>query len=88
MSIITFQGKPIETNGALPLVGTKAPDFTLVNGKLSDVSLASYKGKRKVLNIALHEINLKSDISIDLVEHKVNRKVVFIEFLFRKNNNT
>jgi plasmid replication initiation protein len=43
--------------------------------------------KRKVLNIALHEINLKSDICIDLVEHKVNRKVMFIEFLFRKNNN-
>ena len=40
--------------------------------------------KRKVLNIALHEINLKSDICIDLVEHKVNRKVVSIEFLFRK----
>jgi len=51
MTIITFQGKPIETNGALPLLGTKAPDFTLVNGKLADVTLATYKGKRKILNI-------------------------------------
>lgn len=40
--------------------------------------------KRKVLNIAVNEINLKSDILIDLVEHKSNRKVVAIEFKFRK----
>lgn len=51
MTIITFQGKPIETNGALPLVGTKAPDFTLVDGKLKDVTLGTYSGKRKILNI-------------------------------------
>ncbi len=51
MATITFQGKPIQTNGELPLVGTKAPDFTLVDGKLKDVSLATYQGKRKILNI-------------------------------------
>ena len=51
MTIITFQGKPLETNGALPLVGTKAPDFTLVDGKLKDVTLGTYSGKRKILNI-------------------------------------
>ncbi len=51
MTTITFQGKPIETSGALPLVGTNAPDFSLVNGKLADVTLATYKGKRKILNI-------------------------------------
>jgi thiol peroxidase len=27
------------------------PDFSLVDGKLNDVSLASYAGKRKILNI-------------------------------------
>ena len=31
--------------------GTKAPDFTLVNGKLADVTLATYAGQKKVLNI-------------------------------------
>ncbi|MFI3220287.1 MAG: thiol peroxidase [Methylococcales bacterium] len=51
MTIITFLGKPIETNGALPLVGTKAPDFTLVDGKLKDVTLGTYSGKLKILNI-------------------------------------
>ncbi len=51
MTTITFQGKPLQTSGGLPLVGTKAPDFTLVNGKLANVSLATYEGKRKILNI-------------------------------------
>ncbi|HEY6106626.1 MAG TPA: thiol peroxidase, partial [Anaeromyxobacteraceae bacterium] len=38
-------------NGELPRVGAKAPDFKLTPGDLKDVSLADYKGKRKVMNI-------------------------------------
>ena len=34
-----------------PAVGTKAPDFVLVNSALSNVTLADYAGKRKLLNI-------------------------------------
>lgn len=51
MATIKFQGKPLHTCGELPAVGGKAPDFKLVNGKLQDVSLATYAGLRKVLNI-------------------------------------
>lgn len=51
MATITFQGKPINTIGDLPAVGTIAPDFSLTNRKLEDVSLAEFAGKRKVLNI-------------------------------------
>jgi thiol peroxidase len=51
MATITFQGKPLHTSGELPAVGSKAPDFSLVNGKLKDVGLAAYAGKRKVLHI-------------------------------------
>jgi thiol peroxidase len=51
MATITFQGKPLHTSGELPAVGEKAPDFTLVNGKLADVTLATYAGQKKVLNI-------------------------------------
>ncbi len=40
--------------------------------------------KRKVLNIAVNEINLKADIIIDLKEYKLSRKVVSVEFVFRK----
>ncbi len=51
MSKITFQGKPINTSGELPAVGDQAPDFKLVNKDLQDVSLAQFKGKKKLLNI-------------------------------------
>jgi thioredoxin-dependent peroxiredoxin len=51
MAAITFQNKPLHTSGELPVVGSKAPDFVLVNSKLQDVTLASYAGKKKVLNI-------------------------------------
>ena len=51
MATIYFQGKPLNTSGQLPAVGSKAPDFRLVNGKLKEVSLATYAGKRKILNI-------------------------------------
>jgi thiol peroxidase len=51
MATVTLKGNPIHTNGELPKVGAKAPDFKLTNGDLKDVSLAEYKGKRKVLNI-------------------------------------
>jgi thiol peroxidase len=51
MANITLRGTPIHTNGDLPAVGAKAPDFKLTAGDLKDVSLADYKGKKKVLNI-------------------------------------
>ncbi len=51
MARITHKGNPITTNGELPKVGAKAPDFKLTPGDLKDVSLADYKGKRKVMNI-------------------------------------
>lgn len=51
MATIAFQAKPLHTSGELPKPGGKAPDFTLVSGKLADVTLATYSGKRKILNI-------------------------------------
>lgn len=51
MATITLQGKEINTNGEIPKAGDDAPEFSLVNAKLGDVSLASYKGKKKLLNI-------------------------------------
>ena len=51
MAQITLRGTPVRTNGELPAVGAKAPDFKLTGGDLKDVSLASYQGKRKILNI-------------------------------------
>lgn len=51
MANITLHGTPIKTNGELPAVGSQAPDFHLVDGDLNDVNLATYAGKKKLLNI-------------------------------------
>lgn len=51
MAKIALHGNPIDTNGELPKVGTKAPDFRLVDTRLNDVSLADFKGKKKILAI-------------------------------------
>lgn len=51
MAEIFFQGKALHTCGDLPTVGSTAPDFSLVNGNLKEVSLATYAGKKKILNI-------------------------------------
>ena len=51
MATVTLQGKPIELVGNLPQVGSKAPDFKLVGEDLQDVTLASFAGRRKILNI-------------------------------------
>ncbi len=51
MAKINLNSNAINTNGDLPKVGSQAPDFKLVTGDLGDVSLATYKGKKKLLNI-------------------------------------
>ena len=51
MATITLKGNPVHTNGNLPAVGAKAPDFVLVNGDLQNITLDNYKGKKKLLNI-------------------------------------
>ncbi len=51
MATVTLGGNPISISGELPKVGTKAPDFSLTATDLSDVSLATYAGKKVVLNI-------------------------------------
>jgi thiol peroxidase len=51
MATITLRGNPIHTEGDLPKVGSSAPDFKLTGSDLKDVSLQSYAGKKKILNI-------------------------------------
>jgi len=51
MADITLKGKPFHTSGELPSVGAQAPNFRLVTADLEDVTLDTYRGKTKVLNI-------------------------------------
>ncbi len=51
MHSITYEGTTYQTYGELPSVGSRAPDVSLVNTDLQDVSLANFMGMRKVFNI-------------------------------------
>jgi thioredoxin-dependent peroxiredoxin len=51
MATITLQGNEIHTAGEFPRVGGKAPDFTLTDRDLNDVSLSRWMGKKKLLSI-------------------------------------
>jgi len=51
MATIKFDNGTYNTFGELPAIGGSAPDVSLVNTKLQDVSLANWTGMRKVFNI-------------------------------------
>jgi thiol peroxidase len=51
MARVTLKGNPFDTSGELPAVGSQAPEFRLVGADLQDVTLASFQGKKKILNI-------------------------------------
>ena len=51
MATVTLKGNKINLYGDLPKVGTRAPDFKLVDVDLGDKTLGDYKGKKKLLNI-------------------------------------
>lgn len=50
MARVTLDGIPIHTVGELPPVGSAAPDFRLTGTDLKDVSLATFRGKRKIVS--------------------------------------
>lgn len=51
MAQITIKGNSCNTNGELPVIDTNASDFMLVTSDLKDVTLETYAGKKKLLNI-------------------------------------
>ncbi|BBP76843.1 putative thiol peroxidase [Pseudomonas sp. Ost2] len=51
MAQVTRRGVVVRVDGELPLPGTRAPAFSLVDKDLADVTLGNFAGKRKVLNI-------------------------------------
>ena len=51
MAKVKFAGNEVETCGVLPMVGAKAPEFSLTNQDLTEITLDDLKGKQIVLNI-------------------------------------
>ncbi len=48
---VKLAGEPVTLYGTFPVLKQTAPGFTLVDKDLKDVTLQSFAGKRKVLNI-------------------------------------
>ena len=51
MSKITLQGNTINTNADILKTGIDAPEFTLVDSDLKNISLSTFNEKYKILNI-------------------------------------
>lgn len=51
MAVVNYLGSPVQTAGALPLVGRPCPPFTLVRPDLSELTLPDLQGRRVILNI-------------------------------------
>jgi thiol peroxidase len=68
MAIIKYDNAVYRTYGELPAIGSRAPDVSLVNTRLQDVSLANWAGMRKVFNIFVsieNRVCAKSVIEFD-----------------------
>ena len=68
MATIKHNNGSYRTVGELPAVGSRAPDVSLVNTKLQNVTLANWMGMRKVFNIFVSidtEVCAKSVIEFD-----------------------
>lgn len=51
MATLSLHGKEFQTQGELPQVGSKAPNFNLTSTELADKSLNDFHGKNVLLNI-------------------------------------
>jgi len=51
MAKVTLKGNPVSTIGELPVAGSQAPDFHLVDSGLADRSLADFAGRKKLISI-------------------------------------
>jgi thiol peroxidase len=71
---IQFNNATFRTLGELPAVGSRAPDVSLVNTALQNVSFANWMGVRKVLNIFVSidtDVCAKSVVEFDRLAGEV-----------------
>jgi thioredoxin-dependent peroxiredoxin len=68
MAIVRYEKGTCRTAGELPAIGSRAPDFSLVDTKLHNVSLTNWSGLRKIINIFVSidtEVGARSVIEFD-----------------------
>jgi thiol peroxidase len=64
MGGIRYDNATYRTHGDLPAMGSRAPDVSLVNTRLQNVSLANWMGRRKIMNIL---VSIDTEISANSV---------------------
>ena len=75
MAKIQYENASYRIYGDLPTIGSHAPDISLVNTSLQNVSFASFMGVRKVLNIFISvdtSVCAKSVIEFDRLAGEVD----------------
>ena len=75
MAKIQYKNASYRTHGDLPTVGSSAPDVSLVNTDLQNVSFANWMGVRKVLNIFISidtDVCARSVIEFDRLAGEVD----------------
>jgi thiol peroxidase len=68
MATVKYENATYRTYGDLPAIGSRAPDVSLVNTKLQNVTLANWLGMRKIMNIIVSidtDVCAKSVIEFD-----------------------
>ncbi len=58
MTEITFKGGPIHLKGQQINEGDFAPDFTVLDNDLNQVTLADYAGKKKLISVIIRLIQV------------------------------
>ncbi len=74
MAKIQYKNASYRTHGDLPTIGSQAPDVSLVNTALQNVTFANWMGVRKVLNIFVSidtDVCAKSVIEFDRLAGQV-----------------
>ena len=78
---VRFENASYQAYGELPRVGSYAPDVSLVNTKLHDVSLAHFMGQRKIMYVGLSidtEVCARTVIRLDELAEGLDNFAVLI----------
>ena len=81
MATVTLHGNEVHLEGALPEIGSVAPDFTLVDRDLNDATLGTFGDARKLLSILPSldtPVCAKSSIQFNQEAEKLDGKSVVL----------
>ena len=95
MAAVIYKGSRYRIAGELPSIGSKAPDFSLVDKDLHDISLVNFRGRRKLIQtfpsielpvsaLALLALAQQSSAVDDLVMLTVSADLPFALSRFRE----